>query len=135
MSKQKNPPKNKRTYLIQAAILSAGIALAIFAYSPPMNPPQCEGEVHSGCIVGANIGAGLVLLPAILLIVGSLLAALITYTFSNTKHSTKYKIIVLSGWTLAGLLLTAMAFFYFAPEFSSDNWDSGSDGITIEQNP
>lgn len=135
MAKKKTSPKNNMVYVLHAAILLVGIALAIFAFSPTMNPPQCEGEVHSGCIVGANIGAGLVLLPAILLIVGSLLAALITYTFSNTKHTTKYKIIVVSGWTVAGLIMLAMGLFYFAPEFSSDNWDSGSDNITIEQNP
>lgn len=53
-----------RRHLIWAAVGVLGMLLAAMAFTPPLDPPQCPDHATrmpdgSRCIIGANIGAGL----------------------------------------------------------------------------
>ena len=68
--------------------LDSGLLMVALVFTPPLNPPQCPDYATrmpdgSLCIIGANIGAGLLWLAGLLLVVagavglvGSLAAAL-----------------------------------------------------------
>ncbi len=57
--------------LLWLVVLGVGLLMIAAAFSPPLNPPQCPSyatEMPDGstCIIGANIGSGLIWLAGIL---------------------------------------------------------------------
>ncbi len=51
-------------HLLWLAVLAFGGLMMAAVFTPPLNPPQCPGHATrmpdgSHCIIGANIGAGL----------------------------------------------------------------------------
>lgn len=56
--------KRRRGWLV---MLVVGLLIVAATFSPPLNPPQCPDHATrmpdgSNCIIGANIGAGLLLM-------------------------------------------------------------------------
>lgn len=62
-----------------------GLGIVGIAFFPALNPPQCEGTQTQDCIVGANIGQGLVLYFGFIVIAVSLLLALLFYLSTFIK--------------------------------------------------
>lgn len=59
-----------RRHLLWLAFLSFGLLMIASVFTPPLNPPQCPGHATrmpdgSHCIIGANIGAGLLWMAGI----------------------------------------------------------------------
>ncbi len=64
------PTRSWRRHLLWLVVLSFGLLMIAAAFTPPLDPPQCPRHATrmpngSHCIIGANIGAGLVWIAGI----------------------------------------------------------------------
>jgi uncharacterized BrkB/YihY/UPF0761 family membrane protein len=126
----KSALRQKRSYLIASAVLLlAGIASIVYAFTPSVNQPQCEGPVHPGCIIGANIGMGLFILLGLAIIVLALASILITLLFSladvRAKDARKVKLVI----KLIVIVLVIITGSYYLVQ-SSPITEPSSEGLT-----
>ena len=61
-------------HLTWLALLDSGLLMVAIVFTPLLNPPQCPDYATrmpdgSYCIIGANIGAGLICMAGIVLVV------------------------------------------------------------------
>lgn len=68
-----------------------GCLIAIVAFLPPLNPPQCEDGRVEDCIIGPNIGAGLVFFAGVLIAGFSLIAIACSLLFSQIDFRLKQR--------------------------------------------
>ena len=69
--------RNKR-HLTWLALLDSGLLMVAIVFTPLLNPPQCPDYATrmpdgSYCIIGANIGAGLLWMAGVVLVVAGAL--------------------------------------------------------------
>ena len=75
MKKRKNKKKNRIDERLIYSALAIIFGLLLILYTGPLSPPQCpdyytQAQVDaSQCIVGANIGAGLLFVPGCVLVI------------------------------------------------------------------
>ncbi len=84
--------KDKLRSIISLAILVIGLLIIGAVFTPPLNPPQCEGyktPQNSTCIIGANIGAGLVWLLGMAIAIGGGIALTASVVFALVAGKTK----------------------------------------------
>lgn len=101
-----NQNKALKTFLI---FLIVGLAFVGLALSPLGNPPQCEGNLtlnNSNCIIGANIGGGLILLLGFGIVFIGLLVLL--FSFLKRAHQLNHR---LQKW----LLFIVISILVFIP--------------------
>lgn len=83
--------KTKRIplYTLIASIV-LGAAVIVLAYTAG-NPPQCEGGLtpeKDGCIIGANIGGGLLVFLGFAVYIFGALVAFMLYAIQAVRHKT-----------------------------------------------
>lgn len=109
--KFKNPHKIR--LIIATAVILFGLATIGFVFTPYGNPPQCgEGETTAqnlkppDCIIGANIGAGIMLAFGLMVIWLGILGLLVSFAY-RVKQSHQQ--------TRQRWLLTLTAIIFIAP--------------------
>ena len=68
------PDRGSKRHLTWLALLDLGLLMVALVFTPLLNPPQCPDYATrmpdgSHCIIGANIGAGLLWMAGLLLVV------------------------------------------------------------------
>jgi hypothetical protein len=75
-------------------IMVAGVIIFVSSYLPLMNPPQCPNNYTqaqidaSGCVIGANIGAGLIWMFGIFVLLVGFLGIVATHLITLYKNKT-----------------------------------------------
>lgn len=94
-------PKDKKRIKIASAIIVVGLIILGVALSPILNPPQCtsyseQAQTFSppGCVTGANIGLGLVLLLDIAILLIGIISLIASVFFSQITRADKFFILL-----------------------------------------
>lgn len=107
--KFKSPHKIR--IIIALAVILFGLATIGFVFTPYGNPPQCEGIQHpdkgDNCIIGANIGAGIIFFFGLIIVwLGILgLTASSAYRAKQLHQQTKQR------WLLAAVAILCITPF------------------------
>ena len=84
---------HKIRVFIAALIVLLGLVSVGYVFTPYGNPPQCEGLQHpdrgDNCIIGANIGSGLILLFGLMLVWFGAACLLASYAYRAYKIGKK----------------------------------------------
>lgn len=101
---------HKIRFILAIAVILLGLATIGLAFTPYGNPPQCEGLQHpdkgDNCIIGANIGAGLIFFCGLIVIWLGILGLLTSFAYrAHQLHNTTQK----------KLLIVATAVLLIAP--------------------
>ncbi len=84
--------KDKIRIIISIVVLIVGLLIIGAAFTPPFNPPQCEGSLttdNSNCIIGANIGGGLVWLLGVAIAIAGGIAVATSLVFALANGNTQ----------------------------------------------
>lgn len=108
--------KDKWVVGISVAVVIVGLIIAGLAFTPWMNPAQC-GEIGAGsnCIIGANIGAGLVFLLGMSIAILGVVAFVASIIFRLVMAKSKRPKTVLLSLVLV-IFATLVLFIYIAGE-------------------
>lgn len=95
--------KHVPLYTLIAGIVLGAVVIVLALTAG--NPPQCEGGLtpeKDGCIIGANIGGGLLVFLGFAVYIFGALVAFMLYAIQTVRHRT-------SPWQAAGkIVLTAI---------------------------
>ncbi len=121
--------KDKLRIIISIVVLVVGLLIIGVAFTPPFNPPQCEGNLttdNSNCIIGANIGAGLVwLLGMAIAIVGSIIvAASLVFALANAKTRKPGMALLITAIVVGATVWACWYIFIGAPSIQKSRYQA-----------
>jgi hypothetical protein len=107
---------------VSLGFIVIGICVILFAFTPSINQPQCEITYTPGCIIGANIGMGLIVLAgaviALLGVVGLVMLAIFKLIDKRSKNPRKLKWGVIIFVLLGLVLLWNIPVYFESSELS-----------------